>query len=90
MIEFIKVTAKVPTGETREYMFMGDLDKLEDQRRLINFEKNCCDDAADYYAMIAPDCYTAEQWHNDTMAMWEAMSTSRESFDLMGGYPFDC
>ena len=70
MVEFIKVTAKVPTGETKEYMFMGDLDKHNDQGRLIKFMEDCCHDCADFYIGICPDEFDVQDWYDGTMAMW--------------------
>lgn len=89
MVEFIKVTAKTPYGDTREYVFMGDLDEPADQTRLVDFMVKCCDDCADFFP--CPDEWDADEWHGQTQAMWEAMETSRTSFGESkwpNGYPW--
>lgn len=88
MVEFIKVTAKTPKGETHEYMFMGDLDNVNDQARLIDFMMKCCDDCADRYGV--PDDWNATDWHEQTMAMWEAMDSDRTAFDWGFGVYYGC
>ena len=84
MVEFIKVTAKTPYGNTNEYFFMGDLDKHEDQIRFSKFMVECCDDTSDRFS--APDEWDAMDWRDQTCAMWEPMETKRTSF---GDGPFD-
>lgn len=75
MIEFLKITAKTPYGDTREYAFMGDMTKPEEQERLIEFMMKCCDDCADFFP--CPDEWDAKDWRNGTAAMWEAMTSNR-------------
>ena len=81
MVEFIRVTAKTPLGDTKEYMFMGDLDEKETQERCLDFLISCCDDCADKFS--APDDWDPAEWRRQTAAMWESVETNRTSF---GGY----
>ena len=80
MIEFIKVTAKTPLGDTNEYMFMGDLNTDEDQIRLLKFMKECCDDCADRFT--CPEDWDIKDWFNKTVAVWEAVESNRLDFDM--------
>ena len=73
MIDFIKVTAKTPYGDTHEYAFMGDLSKVEDGQRLTKFMMDCCDDCADRFP--CPDEWDARTWRDNTQAMWESMTS---------------
>lgn len=75
MIEFIKVTAKTPYGDTHEYAFMGVLDQKEEEQRLIKFMMDCCDDCADRFP--CPDEWDPMAWRDQTEAMWESMSSDR-------------
>ena len=74
MVDFVKVTAKTPNGDTAEYMFMGDFHLIEEIDRFFQFMINCCDDCADRFN--APDNWDALAWHEQTMAKWEAMDES--------------
>ena len=78
MVEFIKITAKTPYGDTAEYLFMGDLDNHDDQKRFTKFMLDCCDDCADRFS--APDEWDPKDWRDQTCAMWEPMETKRTSF----------
>ena len=78
MVEFIKVTAKTPYGDTNDYLFMGDLDDHDDETRFLKFLVDCCDDCADRFS--APDEWDPKEWRDQTCAMWEPMETTRTSF----------
>ena len=78
MVEFIKVMAKTPYGDTWDYAFMGDLDTPDDQMRLAKFMMECCDDCADRFG--CPDEWDADEWRNQTAAMWEAVGSQRMEF----------
>ena len=41
MAKIIQVTAKTPDSNTKDYMFMGDLNNTEDQQRFIDFIDFC-------------------------------------------------
>lgn len=73
MTEFVRIIARTPYNQERNYVFLGDLDKDEDQCRLIDFMIKCCDDCADFFP--CPDEYDIDQWRNDTAAMWESVET---------------
>ena len=71
MVEFVKVTARTPYGDSQEYMFMGDLDTKEDRARLTEFMSKCCDDCADKFG--TPESWDIETWRNQTSATYELM-----------------
>ena len=90
MTEAICVTAKTPNGDTCEYIFIGNLDTPADQIRFSEFMIQCCDDCADWYG--CPVGWDEEKWHNQTMAMWNSMTSNRKTFgppveyDPLGNY----
>ena len=74
MVDFVKVTAKTPHGDTAEYIFMGNLNLLEEVDRFFQFMIDCCDDCADRFS--APDDWDAQAWHEQTCAKWEPIENS--------------
>ena len=71
MIEFIKVIAKTPNDEKKEYMFMGDLCNPFDTNRLSKFITDCRNDCADYYGV--PDEWDADEWYSKSKTEWEVI-----------------
>ena len=69
MIEYFRITARTPYGDSQEYMFMGDLEDKNDRARLTQFMKECCDDCADKF--YAPDSWDAQDWRDHTLATFE-------------------
>jgi len=83
MIDFVKVIAKTPYGDTHEYAFMGDLSKEEEGQRLTQFMIDCCDDCADRFP--CPDEWDPISWRDNTQAMWESMTSN---INTLHDYPF--
>ena len=91
MIEFIRVTTKTPNGDSKQYMYMGDLNTDEGAVDFAEFMVKCCDDTADFFS--APDDWDADKWLNSTMAMWEPVEGNRTTFGvspLWGGMKSGC
>ena len=71
MIEFVRVTAKTPGGDTQEYMWMGDISDENERGRLIQFMLHCCDDTSDRYP--APDEWNPYDWRDKTQAKYQVL-----------------
>lgn len=50
MNRYIKVIARTPNGDTSDYMFMGDIDRRNEEIRFVNFMMKCADDCADRFS----------------------------------------
>ena len=78
MIETILVETKTPADDHLTYAFLGDLDKEEDQGRLLKFMLECCDKTAAFFPV--KDGYTADEWKESTQAMWYDPTDKRQKF----------
>ena len=75
MVEFIKVTAITPNGDTKEYSWMGDLSTRDGNQELVKFMMKCCDDTADFFG--CPENWELSKWRDMTCARWEPMESNR-------------
>lgn len=84
MVEYFKVTTMTPKGDSKEYMYMGDIQTAEDSAKFANFMVECCDDTSDFFG--CPDDWDPIKWRDNTCAKWEAMESDRTS--LPSPFPF--
>lgn len=77
MIQYIKVIATTPQGDSQTYFFMGDIDTQADKERFDLFLTRCSDDCADRFT--PPDNYDIVKWHKNTTTRWEIMKGNQNS-----------
>ena len=71
MNRYIKVIARTPNGDTSDYMFMGDIDRRNEEIRFVNFMMKCADDCADRFC--APEDWNVQDWFSQTKVSYEIM-----------------
>lgn len=86
MVEFFKVTTLTPKGDSKEYMYMGEIKTPEDSMKLSKFMVECCDDTSDFFP--CPDDWDPIKWRDSTMAKWEAIGSERTVLPLPSPFPF--
>ena len=76
MVEFIRVTARTPKGDTKEYSWMGDMNEANTQQDFVKFLIQCCDDTADFFG--CPDDWDPQKWRDYTCASFESVTDDRD------------
>lgn len=84
MVEFFKITTLTPNGDSKEYMYMGEIKTPEDTAKFSEFMVECCDDTSDFFG--CPDDWDPIKWRDSTCARWEAIDSKRVV--LPTPYPF--
>ena len=87
-VEYFKITTITPKGDSREYMYMGDID-IKDPKTIEDFYKfmvDCCDDTADFFS--CPDDWDPIKWRDSTCAKWEDPEGKRSDFGIPFCNPF--
>ena len=76
MLTSIKIIAQTPSGESKEYFYIGDEANEVD---LFKFMIDCCDDCTQTYG--PPEGYNPIDWQDFTTAQWEPIMEIIEELD---------
>ena len=77
MLTSIKIIARTPSGESKEYFYIGDI--INHEAELFKFMIDCCDDCAQTYG--PPEDYNPIDWQDFTSAQWEPIMEIIEELD---------
>lgn len=84
MVEYFKVTTMTPKGDSKEYMYMGEVDETNPKTigEFAHFMMKCCDDTSDFFS--CPDDWDPIKWRDSTCAKWED-PTGKRTGNMWGG-----